>query len=150
MKHSILALAVAGVSLIGSAAIQATVLVELEVRDAVVAGDTMPRSLSDFGFFTDAAGRDPAFGVELYELNTPLWSDGADKLRYIYVPSGEQLTGDGEGLLQFPVGSAIIKTFAFGEGDEQRYIETRVLLHRADGWIAPVSYTHLTLPTIQL
>jgi uncharacterized repeat protein (TIGR03806 family) len=57
-------------------------------------------------------------------------------LRFIYLPKGTQLGADGEGLLKFPVGAAIIKTFAFGEGDTRRLIETRVLLHRADGWVA--------------
>jgi uncharacterized repeat protein (TIGR03806 family) len=78
----------------------------------------------------------PADRVTPYALNTPLWSDGADKLRFIYLPEGTQLTADGEGLLQFPVGAAIIKSFAFGEGADRRLIETRVLLHRADGWLA--------------
>ncbi|MDY7099179.1 MAG: SO2930 family diheme c-type cytochrome [Pseudomonadota bacterium] len=95
-----------------------------------------PRTLSEFGFFRDAAARQPAPNVIGYELNTPLYSDGADKLRYIFVPTGEPLLVTGDGLLEFPVGSAIIKTFAFGEGDDQRFIETRVLLHRADGWVA--------------
>jgi uncharacterized repeat protein (TIGR03806 family) len=57
-------------------------------------------------------------------------------LRFIYLPEGTRLTADGEGLLQFPVGAAIIKTFAFGEGANRRLIETRVLLNRADGWTA--------------
>ncbi|MEM7781400.1 MAG: SO2930 family diheme c-type cytochrome [Pseudomonadota bacterium] len=96
----------------------------------------MPRTLSEFAFFLDAAARSPAPGVIPYELNTPLWSDGADKLRYIYVPDGAEIRANGEGLLRFPIGSAIIKTFAFEEGEDQRYIETRLLLHRADGWIA--------------
>ncbi|MEM1195602.1 MAG: SO2930 family diheme c-type cytochrome [Pseudomonadota bacterium] len=96
-----------------------------------------PRALSEYGFFLDEAGRVPADGVIPYELNTPLWSDGADKLRYIFVPGGKAMVDDGEGgLLDLPVGSAIIKTFAFGEGEDQRYIETRLLLHRADGWLA--------------
>jgi len=115
---------------------QASADVETRVQDDLVQGDTMPRNLAEFGFFADEAGREPSFGVIDYELNTPLWSDGADKLRYLYVPEGEVIEADGEGLLQFPVGSAIIKTFAFGEGTEQRFIETRVLLHRADGWLA--------------
>ncbi|MEP3420341.1 MAG: SO2930 family diheme c-type cytochrome [Erythrobacter sp.] len=106
------------------------------VNDGVIVTDGMPRMLADFGFFADAAGTVPAPGLVPYELNTPLWSDGADKLRYLYVPEGSKVESDGDGLLQFPVGSAIIKTFAFGEGADQRYIETRVLLHRADGWIA--------------
>ena len=46
------------------------------------------------------------------------------------------MAADGEGLIDIPVGAALIKTFAFGEGGERRLIETRVLLHRADGWLA--------------
>ncbi|MEO0908046.1 MAG: SO2930 family diheme c-type cytochrome [Pseudomonadota bacterium] len=106
------------------------------VNDALIQGDSLPRALGDYGFFTDGAARNPVGALKPYELNTPLWSDGADKLRYIYLPQGTQIAADGAGLLQFPVGSAIIKTFAFGEGEEQRFIETRLLLHRADGWVA--------------
>lgn len=96
-----------------------------------------PRTLSEYGFFLDAAGRNPDARVIPYALNTALYSDGADKLRYIFLPDGETMTATDEGgLLDLPVGSAIIKTFAFGEGEDQRYIETRLLLHRADGWLA--------------
>ncbi len=118
-------------SLAASVMAQASALDE-GVHDEVISGDALPRDLAEFGFFTDAAARDAAPGVHAYELNTPLFSDGAEKLRYIYVPEGEQLGAGGEGLLQFPVGSAIIKTFAFAG----QFIETRVLLHRADGWLA--------------
>lgn len=96
----------------------------------------MPRLLSEYAFFTDLREQNPTWQVVPYRLNTPLWSDGADKLRFAYIPEGKQLSADGEGLLGFPVGSALIKTFAFGKGDERRLIETRVLLHRADGWLA--------------
>jgi len=106
------------------------------VNLSAIVGEGMPRILGEYSFFADPAGRYPNDGVVRYDLNTPLWSDGADKLRYIYVPPGAVAEPDGDGLLQFPVGSAIIKTFAFGSGEDQRYIETRVLLHRADGWVA--------------
>ena len=106
------------------------------VHDSLIQGDSLPRNLADFGFFLDSAGRDPDRRLIPYELNTPLFSDGADKLRFIYVPEGAEITAHGDGLLQFPVGTALIKTFAFGQGEEQRYIETRVLLRRDDGWIA--------------
>jgi uncharacterized repeat protein (TIGR03806 family) len=129
-------LAAAAALLAGTIAAQATVLEELRVNDTAVAGAAMPRALSEFGFFTDGRAQRPAVGVHAYALNTPLWSDGAEKLRFIYLPEGTQLAADGEGLLQFPVGAAIIKTFAFGEGADRRLIETRVLLHRADGWTA--------------
>jgi uncharacterized repeat protein (TIGR03806 family) len=71
-----------------------------------------------------------------YRLNTPLWSDGAEKLRFLYLPPGVKAVAQGEGLLQLPVGAALIKTFAFPENGKQRLIETRVLLHRAEGWVA--------------
>jgi hypothetical protein len=80
-----------------------------------------------------------SYGVEAYALNTPLWSDGADKLRFIYLPQGTKLAADGPktgACCNSRWAAAIIKTFAFGEGDNRRLIETRVLLHRADGWVA--------------
>ena len=106
------------------------------VEDEAVAGPGFPRTLSEFGFFSNLRAHHVAPGVYKYELNTPLYSDGAEKLRFIYTPFGTRPVAEGEGLLDFPVGSALIKTFAFGEGDERRLIETRVLLHRADGWLA--------------
>jgi uncharacterized repeat protein (TIGR03806 family) len=131
-QAAVLALAAAALA----ASVAAAPAPQAEVQDAVIRADAAPRTLAEFGFFTDAAARQPAARVTPYELNVPLWSDGADKLRYIYLPEGTRLTADGEGLLQFPVGAAIIKSFAFGAGADQRLIETRVLLNRADGWAA--------------
>lgn len=108
----------------------------LPVNDAAILSDAMPRTLAEYGFFADAPRQQPAQGVIPYELNTPLFSDGASKLRFAYVPPGMQALAEGEGLIRFPVGSALIKTFAFGEDADLRLIETRVLLHRADGWVA--------------
>ncbi len=106
------------------------------VSDEAIMGDALPRTLEEFGFFIHPELQMPTVGVQPYSLNTPLYSDGAEKLRFVYVPQGSQIAANGEGLLQFPVGSALIKTFAFGDGDARRLIETRVLLHRADGWVA--------------
>ena len=105
------------------------------VSDVAVT-EGMPRTLGEYGFFTDLEQQNPTWGVVPYRLNTPLYSDGADKLRFLYVPDGKEIGTDGDGLLEFPVGTAIVKTFAFGEGGDRRLIETRVLLHRADGWLA--------------
>lgn len=131
-----LGLFVAASVTLGAALAHATVLEPEPVNDAVIGGETFPKTLSAYTFFQDARAQHPSARVTPYALNTPLWSDGADKLRFIYLPEGTQLSADGDGLLQFPVGAAIIKTFAFGEGAERRLIETRVLLHRADGWTA--------------
>lgn len=109
-------------------------------RDAVIAGEAMPRDLAAFGFFNDTRNQLPAPGVVPYRLNTALWSDGSEKLRFVYVPPGKQAKAtspdENGGLLDFPVGSALIKTFAYTENGKRRLIETRLLLHRAGGWVA--------------
>ena len=106
------------------------------VNDAAVTADGHPPTLADYGFFADAAAQAPADGVVPYRLNTPLWSDGAEKLRFVYLPKGAKARAQGEGLLDLPVGAALIKTFAFDVAGKRRLIETRVLLHRASGWVA--------------
>lgn len=102
------------------------------VSDAEIMAGSFPSKLSAFGFFADGAKQVPAPGVIPYRLNTPLWSDGAEKLRFAYIPAGQKARAQGEGLLDLPVGSALIKTFKFGG----KLIETRVLLHRTGGWLA--------------
>ena len=102
------------------------------INDAAVTGTASPQTLAEFGFFTDAAATKPASGVTPYRLNTPLWSDGAVKTRFLYLPPGSKAKANGDGLLDLPVGAALIKSFAF----EGKLIETRVLLHRAEGWVA--------------
>ena len=135
MRRRLAILGAAALALAGAHALRATAVVEGGVNDPAVLSGT-PKTLSAFGFFRAGASHVPNPGIIPYTLNTPLWSDGADKLRFIYLPPGKQLAEGGEGLLRFPVGSAIIKTFAFGEGAARRLIETRVLLHRAEGWVA--------------
>ena len=135
MKCGLVLLALASVTL-GAALAHATVIEPEQVNDTAIVGEGFPKALSDYAFFLDGRAQEPSARVYPYALSTPLWSDGADKLRFIYLPEGTRLQPDGEGLLQFPVGAAIIKTFAFDEGAERRLIETRVLLHRAEGWVA--------------
>ncbi|ABC62565.1 SO2930 family diheme c-type cytochrome [Erythrobacter litoralis] len=135
MRHRLALLGAATLVLAGSIVARATPPAEM-VDISLILGDELPKSLDDFAFFADVRAQAPNAGVVPYGLNVPLYSDGAEKLRFLYVPTGQQIGANGEGLLQFPVGSALIKTFAFGEGTERRLIETRVLLHRADGWLA--------------
>ena len=106
------------------------------VNQAAIVDEGMPRLLSEYGFFEDLGAQRPVPSVVPYRLNTPLYSDGAEKLRFVYRAAGTQIAAQGEGLLDIPVGGALIKTFAFGEGADRRLIETRVLLHREDSWVA--------------
>lgn len=119
-------------ALLLSAAALAARPAAVSVNDLAITAPGFPQSLAEFAFFTDHAATRPAPGVTPYRLQTPLWSDGSDKTRFAYVPAGKQARAQGDGLLEFPVGSALIKHFAFGG----KLVETRVLLHRADGWVA--------------
>ncbi len=134
MKRSALLLAAALAAF--GAAIGTRAAAPMGVNDAIIMADATPRTLTEFGFFTDGPAQVPAAGVIPYRLNMPLFSDGADKLRFVYIPQGNRAQADGANLLDFPVGTALIKTFAFGTGQDRRLIETRVLLHRTDGWLA--------------
>lgn len=129
MKALILALAALGLAIAARAATPAG------VNTAAIAHG-LPATLAEFALFADSRRQIPAEGVLPYRINTPLYSDGADKLRFVYLPDGAKLTVGEDGLLQFPVGTALVKTFAFGEGEGRRLIETRLLLHRAEGWVA--------------
>ena len=136
MRSGTAFLAAASLALTGAVAARALGPSPAAVNEAAVSSG-FPRMLADFNFFTgDPARQEPGANVRPYRLNTPLYSDGAEKLRFVYVPEGQDVRLGDDGLLQFPVGSALIKTFAFGEGADRRLIETRVLLHRADGWLA--------------
>jgi uncharacterized repeat protein (TIGR03806 family) len=109
------------------------------VDQRAIAAARPPQRLSDYRFFTDAGGRAPNAGVIAYELNTPLYSDGALKFRYLYIPLGAQAGYRDDGVFEFPIGAVLIKTFAFAADmtrpDENlRLLETRLLIRRAEGW----------------
>lgn len=106
------------------------------VNDSAITADGYPASLSAYGFFTDLPARTPAARVTPYTLNTPLFSDYAEKQRYLYLPTGTKASYSPDAALDLPVGAALIKTFGYGEGAAFRPLETRVLLRRASGWVA--------------
>jgi uncharacterized repeat protein (TIGR03806 family) len=98
--------------------------------------------LSDYGFFTpNLAEMQPLDGVVPYQLNTPLFSDYAFKARFIRLPQGAKVAYNPDQVFDFPVGTAIIKTFYYPKNfaqptGEKTIIETRVLLHEDKGWTA--------------
>jgi uncharacterized repeat protein (TIGR03806 family) len=107
-----------------------------EVNDAALAGPA-PASLAETRLFLDVGANRPNARVVPYGLNTPLFSDHADKARFIYVPEGTTIGYRAEGVLDFPVGSALIKHFGFARADGSLdLIETRLLVRQADGWKA--------------
>jgi len=107
----------------------------------LILGDTLPPRLSDFRLFADTQGIKPNIGVEPYSLNTPLFSDYAEKFRYIYLPPGKVARSNGDGLPDFPLGTVLIKSFGYSADmrwpdRDIRIIETRLLIRRSAGWVA--------------
>lgn len=104
-------------------------------------------------------------GVVPYELNTPLFTDYAHKLRTIWMPKGVAAKYSPTDTFDFPVGTIISKTFFYpipkgatrnaadvartydtrrdfaesGQGLDLanvHLVETRLLVRRKDGWVA--------------
>lgn len=101
-------------------------------------------TLAAYRLFTDPGGRVPNTGLTPYALTTPLFSDYAEKQRYVFLPPGRFATYRPTGVLDLPVGATLVKTFAYPADfrrptENVRFVETRLLIHRASGWV-PLTY----------
>jgi uncharacterized repeat protein (TIGR03806 family) len=67
-----------------------------------------------------------------YEVNSPLYSDGADKTRFVAVPRNSRVKFSESGSWQFPPGTVFLKHFQIAldasRPDEKTRLETRVLV----------------------
>jgi uncharacterized repeat protein (TIGR03806 family) len=73
-----------------------------------------PGKLSDWQVvYKDGANLALNEGVVPYDLNTPLFSDYAHKLRTIWMPRGTSAKYNADGGFDFPVGTIISKTFYY-------------------------------------
>lgn len=95
-----------------------------------------PSLLSETNAFTDLASLTPSAGVIPYDVNQPLWSDAAEKKRWIAIPNdgnpdsdAEQIIWSEDGNWDFPVGTVLIKHFEF----PGRRLETRFMARGEDG-----------------
>jgi len=122
-----------------------TVLLASGLQPAAERQGAAPREmLSEYGFFTGhIANLTPAEGIIPYQLNTPLFSDYAEKSRFIQLPADSVVTYDSVDVLRFPIGTTLIKTFWYPQDFRhpekgRRLIETRLLTHETSGWKALV------------
>ncbi|WP_236025555.1 SO2930 family diheme c-type cytochrome [Algoriphagus oliviformis] len=99
------------------------------------------KRLSTYGFFEgELKALYPAEEVVFYKPASSLFTDYALKSRFVSVPAGEKASISGQ-QIDFPTGTILIKNFYYPadfrkpEG-ERRIIETRLLIHEADGWQA--------------
>ncbi len=110
-------------------------------NDALILGDMLPDHLSELRLLAGPQGLSTMAGVNAYTLSTGLFSDYAEKWRYLYVPKGKKLKWTGDGLPEFPVGAVLVKSFGYPADFRHpeanlRMLETRLLIHRASGWVA--------------
>jgi len=121
-----------------------------------------PAALSEWGVVYIESG-ELKLGQDVlpYDLNTPLFTDYAHKLRTIWMPKGMSATYRQDDVLDFPVGTIISKTFYYPSNERdivkrtsglqpvtqkkgintanRQLIETRLLVRRDVGW-EPLSY----------
>lgn len=101
----------------------------------------IPQLLSETGAFEDLRTLTPAPGVLPYEIRSPLWSDGADKQRWVSVPDNRPIDYDRKGPWSFFGGTVFIKHFEMDlGGGNQRRLETRFFIKDAQGVAYGLSY----------
>ena len=102
-----------------------------------------PQLLSETGIFTNLSTLAVAKGIIPYTVNSPLWSDRAEKKRWISVPNdgshntaAEQITFSPDEDWKFPVGTVFIKHFELPvdkrDPAKTQRLETRVMVVGAD------------------
>ena len=125
----------------------------------------IPERLSEWGVVYERHGLfSHNLGVFPYDLNTPLFTDYAFKLRTVWMPDGTIASYNDERELDFPVGTIISKTFYYEKApgwsksnfeviradrefpvkprdllvdlDDFVLMETRLLVHYEEGWKA--------------
>ncbi|MBC8131495.1 MAG: hypothetical protein H7X95_00830 [Deltaproteobacteria bacterium] len=117
--------------------------------------------LSATGCVEAADPKKPAASLIPYDVISPLWSDDADKQRFMAIPDGAKIhvkncarepetcmpvfqggTSFDEGHWVLPVGTVLVKNFLFGN----KFIETRLFVRFPDMW-AGYSYQWDALQT---
>lgn len=90
----------------------------------------LPERLAEVGLFEDIATRKPYADLVAYVPNHPLYSNGLDKERYLYLPEGMKIQVGSAEPWTFPVGTVLVKTFLY-QGSP---VETRLIFRTSDGW----------------
>ena len=102
-------------------------------------GSTPATKLVDTGCVDPSDPKKPSPSAVSYELNSPLWSDSADKQRAFILPPGKKIhvrncastpadcpMGHADdGRWDFPIGTVMIKIFLF----DGKLVETRLFMH---------------------
>jgi hypothetical protein len=151
-----------GLPLIGAGAVFAALPAGLDNRSSIGAylggnmpttpGGARPTTLSATGAFSNTAAMTPHAGLVPYGVNSPFWTDGAAKSRWIGLPydggapgsaGAPQIGFSATGNWAFPNGTVFVKHFEIVVNEQtnaKRRMETRILVRDANGAIYGNSY----------
>jgi|GEM_PF-1319081 len=110
----------------------------------------LPKRLSASGLYdaASAKGRKTTEGIRAYEVNTPLWSDGAAKQRFVDLPVGSKIVPTDSDRYVIPDKTVFIKNFqidtVYGDSASRILIETRFLVVSKDPARADKRYSGFT------
>ncbi len=82
--------------------------------DAGPSGPPSYERLSQTGLYADLAARGVSNGVVAFTPTFALWSDGAEKARWVSVPSGASIDTSDMDHWVFPIGTRVWKEFSLG------------------------------------
>lgn len=110
-----------------------------------------PQYLSQTGVFSDLATLTAAPGVIPYTVNAALWSDGAEKRRWVAIPNDGSYDSPEENVifsefdyLQYPVGTVFIKHFEMPIDENNptilQRLETRFTVRVEEGGVYGFTY----------
>jgi hypothetical protein len=99
-----------------------------------------PRRLSESGLFKSVKGHVVEDALIPYSVNSPLWSDGAAKTRFIAIPGeSPKIEMSGNRGWTFPNETVLVKSFSLemaeGKPESKHWIETRFLTRQQNEWI---------------
>src|SRR5262245_28926737 len=110
----------------------------LEVAPKPVNPPKFPTRLSETGLFVSVRDNKPHPALIPYSVNSPLWSDGAHKERFLALPGTSHIDMTPSRGWNFPDGTVLVKTFSLereaGNPASRQRIETRLLTKPEGEW----------------
>ena len=95
---------------------------------------TLPPLLSATGIFSTTSTLTAKPGVVPFTVNSPLWSDNAEKNRWVVLPGPGKIGFNSTGEFTWPGGTVLVKHFEIAKiGGGTRRLETRLLVLNASG-----------------